>query len=289
MKTCDACEAHFESAVWACPCCGATPPTIDGHLALSPTGTAPPDGFDAALFPKLAALEARNFWFRHRNRLIVWALGTYFPGARTMLEIGCGTGYVLAGIKTAFPTLRLTGSEPFAAGLREAAKRLPATDLLLLDARRIPYDAEFDVVGAFDVLEHIDEDERVLEQLFKALVPGGGLLLTVPNHPWMWSAADVFSHHRRRYTLAELTEKVARSGFELVRVTAFTSLLFPLMVLSRALQRRRHDYTLESELRIGGLTNRAFGLVCTIEARLIAAGGSFPFGGSILLAARRPR
>ena len=79
-----------------------------------------------------------------------------------------------------------------------------------MDARRIPFEREFDVVGAFDVLEHIVEDEDVLGQMFKATRPGGGLLVTVPQHPFLWSASDEHAMHQRRYSRAELRRKVER-------------------------------------------------------------------------------
>lgn len=72
-----------------------------------------------------------------------------------------------------------------------------------MDARRIPFEGEFDVIGAFDVLEHIEEDERVLGQLNAALRSGGGIIATVPQHQWLWSEMDTVSGHRR-LTLAKI-------------------------------------------------------------------------------------
>ena len=143
-----------------------------------------------------------------RNALIQWALGNYFPNAESFFEIGCGTGYVLAGIRENFPRMRLVGSDIFTDGLVFAKARLPGVELYQMDARRIFFECEFDVVGAFDVLEHLVEDESALAQMFNAARPGGGLLVTVPQQRYLWSASDQFAMHQRRYSRAELRAKV---------------------------------------------------------------------------------
>ncbi len=76
--------------------------------------------------------------------------------------------------------------------------------MLQFDACAIPYKAEFDVIGAFDVIEHIEEDTAALTQMYQALKPGGGLLITVPQHRFLWSAVDEMSYHKRRYHRNEL-------------------------------------------------------------------------------------
>ena len=131
-------------------------------------------------------------------------IAKYARDARSFLDVGTGTGFVLAGLGARFPHLRLVGGDLLAAGLDVARTRLPEAELMQIDARRIPYDADFDAAGAFDVAEHIDEDELVFSQLAQAVRPGGVVLVTVPQHPWLWGPLDEFSHHRRRYTRSEL-------------------------------------------------------------------------------------
>ena len=91
---------------------------------------------------------------------------------RRYLEIGCGTGYLLSGIAAAYLKAKVTGSEIFCVGLPYAASRVEMAELLQMDARQIPYVDEYGVIGAFDVLEHIDEDETVLSGMYRALRPG---------------------------------------------------------------------------------------------------------------------
>ena len=246
------------------------------------------EGFAANYFAPLAEREAGNFWFRSRNRLLVWALQRYFPDAENFMEIGCGTGFVLSGIQRALPELALCGSEIFIEGLTFAAERLPGIELFQMDARRIPFREEFDVLGAFDVLEHIEEDETVLVQMFQATKPGGGIILTVPQHHFLWSVVDDYSFHKRRYTRKELVKKLRRAGFKIVRVTSFVSLILPFMMLSRLKsQRSKDDFDPLAELEIGYHLNLALEKIMGVERSLIEGGVSFPAGGSLLAIARR--
>jgi hypothetical protein len=141
------------------------------------------------------------------------------------------------------------------------------------------------VIGAFDVLEHIDDDEGVLEQLAIASKPGGGILLTVPQHPWLWSASDEYGEHKRRYRRGELVAKVTAAGFEVRRVTSFVSLLLPAMALMRMFAHvRRPDPS--SELR-ATRADRVLERVLDVERALIARGHDLPLGGSLLMVAKR--
>ncbi len=224
-----------------------------------------------------------------RSALIVWALRKYFGAAKDLLEIGCGTGYVLACLHDAFPQLRLSGSEVLAAGLPFASSRMTGAELLQMDARSIPFDREFDVVCAFDVIEHIAEDGEVLEQMYRAAKPGGGIMLTVPQHAWLWSRTDDYARHERRYSRRALIDKVRAAGFSVLRVTSFVSLLMPLMIASRALDGvRRHESGTPAEFRLPEWLNAGLCRGLDLERWLIGLGVSFPAGGSLLLVAQRP-
>lgn len=257
-------------------------------MAFAPELAEKSEGFEAHYFGRLAELEAGSFWFRSRNKLLIWALQQYFPDAENFLEIGCGTGFVLAGVRSALPELALSGSEIFTAGLTFAAQRLPGVELFQMDARRIPFWEEFDVIGAFDVLEHVKEDEEVLAQMYGAIRKGGGILVTVPHHRFLWSQADDYARHVRRYQTQELRDKAKRAGFSVVRVTSFVSLLLPLLILSRSkLRGLAEEFDATAELRIGPWMNAGLERILEVERAIIRSGFSFPVGGSLLLIARR--
>ncbi|HVF78907.1 MAG TPA: methyltransferase domain-containing protein [Solirubrobacteraceae bacterium] len=289
MKICLRCDQRFEAEDWTCPACGHEPERKGGLLLFAPELDSKVDDFDARWFPALAAREAASFWFRGRNQLIVWALGRHFPSARNLLEVGCGTGFVVAGIAQAVAPLTLAAGDAQSSGLAFARDRVPRARLYQLDARSLPFECEFDVVGAFDVIEHLDEDERVLSQMWRAVRPGGGVLITVPQHRWLWSAEDEAGGHKRRYSRRELVQKVERAGFSVERVTSFVSVLLPLMAASRLRGRvgMRHDPDSNLELSLPRWLDRLLETAMTAERALVRAGVSLPAGGSLLLVARR--
>ena len=260
----------------------------DGFLAFAPDVAGHSDGFCNEYFPELARLEEKNFWFSARSDLISWVLRTYASDCQSVLEIGCGTGFMLSAVNRVLPNVKLAGSEVLSAGLPFASKRVPTAQLFQMDARRIPFVEEFDVIGAFDVLEHIREDELVLDQMRKALVPSGRIVVTVPQHGFLWSQQDEFAHHVRRYERGELERKVAAVGFRIELSTSFVSLLLPLQIVSRLRKRcPSRDFDVMAELRIGPILNSFLERVMELELALIRAGWHFGFGGSRLLVASK--
>jgi len=247
-------------------------------------------GFKTHYFAELVELEAKNFWFCVRNKLIILALQKYSPDFKSFLEIGCGTGFVISGISQQFPDAHLRGSEYLEGGLEYARRRSPAVEFEQMDAQCIPYDSTLDAVGAFDVLEHIREDEVVLQQIYKALKPGGTVFITVPQHRWLWSEVDEYACHERRYTANELHQKVSHAGFRIIRSTSFVSLLLPVMYLSRLVRRKKANMQMDTvaELRINPILNRIFEWVLNFELTLIRIGVNLPVGGSRFLVARKP-
>jgi SAM-dependent methyltransferase len=288
MRVCLRCEHAFVSGEWRCPECGFVPERHEGVDAHAPAFAHEGGGFKADYFAELAALEAANFWFKARNGLISWALRRYRPDMGSFLEVGCGTGFVLSGVAAEHGRAALFGSEIFVAGLPYAAARVPTAQFMQMDARRIPFREEFDVVGAFDVLEHIEEDEQVMAQLHQALRSDGMLLATVPQHPWLWSAADDYACHVRRYSYGEIEAKLIRNGFRIERSTSFVSLLLPAMLLSRLQNKKVSEhYDPLAELRLPGALNNLFYGLMRIEQWLIELGINLPVGGSRLIVARK--
>lgn len=289
MKRCLACEARYEGEGWRCPRCGAEP-AAGAFPLFAPEAVATDEGMERGVFAQLAELEPTSFWFRSRNELIVSVLRRHFAVARNLLELGCGTGFVLAALRKAEPGLRLTGAELHIEALEVARLRVPDVELVQLDGRRLPFDGEFDVAGTFDVLEHVDEDEVVLAELARAVRPGGGLIVTVPQHRWLWSAVDDYSHHKRRYSRRELAAKLERAGFAVRRMTSFVSVLLPVLAVSRLAKRRRTAAELDpfADYRLPRAVDAAFERLLAGERALLERGVRLPAGGSLLAVAERP-
>lgn len=289
MKVCPGCDAPLTGAEWTCPACGWTAMTRDGIPILAPDCLDSSSNYDPGHFEVLYQLEINHPWFHWRNRIIVAAIRRWFPNlaAGSLLEVGCGTGAVLHGLAAAFPDMTLCGSEMSWQGLQFAARRHGGrVSLMQLDACRMPFREEFDLVGAFDVLEHIDDDATALANLGAAVRPGGGILLTVPQHPRLWSAADEAAMHRRRYGRAELSALARRTGLEVLESTSFMSLLLPIMWLAR--RRPAETYSVEAELSPGPLARAVMDLGLRADYLCYKAGIPLPVGGSRFVVLRKP-
>jgi SAM-dependent methyltransferase len=274
---------------WSCPACAHRIERRDGVPILAPALADTLTGMNPAAFERLARRESGNYWFVPRSRLIENLLARYFPDAACMMEIGCGTGFVLSGIASMRPWRRLVGSELHPVGLAFARSRLGSrAEFIQMDARAIPVRGAFDFIGAFDVLEHIEDDQAVLAAMYEALRPQGGILLTVPQHPWLWSSNDERALHVRRYRRGELENKVRAAGFQVLFSASYTALLLPLMAASRWTRPVGKPDAPASELEMPSIANRMLKAVLQVEVTLTLAGIRFPAGGSRIIAAAKP-
>jgi SAM-dependent methyltransferase len=278
---------------WSCDACGFAVLHQDGIPSLILAQEGEPSAFDPKLFDVLVKHEDLSFWFVNRTQLIVELIRWYFPAAQSIFEIGCGTGHVLLALKKGFPSTALAGSDLYLHGLTFARGRVgPGFTLVQMDACDIPAIEQFDVIGAFDVIEHIADDQRVLDQIYLALRPNGGAVIAVPQHPWLWSPADVDAHHRRRYRRGELEAKLIKAGFRIRYSTSFNAVLIPLMIASRMAAKLRARYSAKSEplaeFSMPSWLNNVLTLLLKFEVYLTLAGVRWPLGGSRFVVAQRP-
>ena len=256
-------------------------------------------GYDPSFFDLLASVEDRHFWFRARNRLILGLSKRISSGLKPgylVLEVGCGTGNVLRVLQKACPDATVVGLELWFEGLRHAQRRSAGCFLVQGDVRRSPFGRQFDLVGMFDVLEHIQEEQETLISLWKLLAPGGTLLLTVPAHQSLWSYFDEAAHHCRRYSADEIRKKLTEAGFEVEFQSQFMACIFPMVWIFRkmsGLRKRRGSGNAMmlalAEFRLVPIVNEILTALLNLEARWIARGHRLPMGTSLLVIARRPR
>jgi SAM-dependent methyltransferase len=272
---------------------------IDGIRCYAPEVALGEDDYPTSGFDVTAEVEARSFWCRTRNRILRRVFDRFVDRDRSIdvLEIGCGIGGVLRELRHV-PNVRLTGSEIYLAGLRYAHTALPDINFIQLDATKMPFREEFDVVGAFDVLEHIKDDEHAIRGVHQALKPAGLFVVTVPQYPWMWSRLDEIVRHKRRYSRSDLVDKLEGAGFVVMYVTSFVTTLFPLMLLARLRSRQRAHAAddidapddraaFAEEVILPGPINWSFDKIMRIDELALRLGFTLPFGGSLLVVARR--
>ncbi len=255
--------------------------------------------YDPHYYAPLFAVEDRHFWFRSRNeviRLLVKQLTVALAPGYRVLEVGCGTGNVLRVLESACSGGIVVGMDLFADGLAYARRRTSCA-LVQADVGSPPFDTRFQLIGLFDVLEHLADDRQTLRDLHALLADDGALVLTIPASMSLWSYFDEASHHCRRYELPELTGTLRATGFHVEYITNWMMPAFPLLWLGRRLAaiahrrpspsgNRSRDLA-ESDLRIIPVINDVLAFALRQEARVIARRGRLPIGSSLLAIARK--
>lgn len=203
------------------------------------------------------------------------------PNPARILDAGCGSGrnmVELARLGT------VTGVELSETSVCLARAR-GVGEVIEGSVLEMPFEPDsFDLAVSLDVIEHLDQDLDALRELRRVVAPGGALLITVPAYEWLWSGHDEINHHYRRYTRRTLQRVAQQAGWEQVRTTYFNSLLLPVAILLRALD-RLSTKTTESSLDLWvppEPLNWVLERPLALEAALIGRGGRIPAGLSLL-------
>lgn len=246
-------------------------------------------GYSEAEIASMKRDQTSGFYWPARNDMIAWLLQRYFPNAKRVLDIGCGTGYVTERCIAELPNACFYATDTSSQGLQVANRALKDKAFLIhLDAKNLPFKDAFDLITTFDVLEHIEDDRAVLAETLRAVKRGGGVLHFVPQHPEFYSPADRESRHFRRYGRTELQSKLEDAGFKVVFSTSFICGLFPLFVLSRAKSMLSGKHSHEAEHTQQAWVSTALAKVQSFELSLSKRGWRYPFGVSRAVVAIRP-
>jgi len=254
--------------------------------------------YDPTLYESLIAVEEKHFWFRARNRAITAVFESVRAGLKPgyrVLEVGCGTGNVLRELQASAVGGTVIGMDLHLEGLHHAKRRVNPALLVQADAAKPPFSVRFDVVGLFDVIEHLDDDVAVLRQLRQLLTANGALLLTVPAHMRLWSYFDVGAHHRRRYEIGELHDKLVAAGYSVEYLTPYMSVLQPVLWAGRRLAAKGRTpptdaasaWSLaETDLKVRPVSGAVLSFLLGMEIPWLRARRELPIGASLVAVAR---
>jgi len=188
---------------------------------------------ERSVYEQMADLDQRHWWYKARREVLAALIrrAANPPPNGRVLEIGCGTGHNLTMLGE-FGRVDALELDEEARALAEKRLGRSVMSAPLPEIAGVP-DAHYDLIGAFDVIEHIADDAAAIATIAAKLRPGGKFVMTVPAHQWMWSAHDVVNHHKRRYSKRQLRHLIERSPLRLDKVGYLNSLLFPLAVAER--------------------------------------------------------
>lgn len=235
--------------------------------------------------------QEQNYWWHVGRRLVLRRVLAAFVksnGSLNILDIGCGTGINFWWLKGWGRVIGLDSSPEAIDYCRNkhAYDTLVLSDASQLDEiPRLRSGQGFDLITAFDVLEHIQDDTAVLAEWFTGLKERGYLFLTVPAYQWLFSAHDKALHHFRRYSAIELKQKLESAGFRIEFISPFFFFTFPVVVLVRLLTKKQPAQT--SYVPTAAGVDTALVGLSRIEAAILVHGGKLPWGSSILVLAQR--
>jgi SAM-dependent methyltransferase len=241
-------------------------------------------------YEQMEQVERTHWWHVGRLEILRRELNRRLPARRPdepleILNVGCGTGGTIRMLE-AFGRVRNVDVSEHAISF---TRRQGFESVEKVGSHLLPYpDSRFDVVAAFDVLEHIADDEAALAEWLRVLRPGGTLLLSVPAYQWLWSGHDVALHHHRRYIRGQISGLAERVGLEVVRISYAIVFSLPLVVCFRFLERLRGGANSTSYVPVPESINRLFTALLRLEARLHRI-VRFPAGSSVLATLRKPR
>lgn len=226
--------------------------------------------------------EDRHWWYQGRRFVLertIRRLG--LPSGARILDAGCGSGRNMVELAHHGT---VTGLELSPTSVRLARDR-SVGEVIEGSLLEMPFDdRSFDLTMSLDVIEHLSDDVAALSELRRVTAPGGALLVTVPAYQWLWSGHDEINHHHRRYNRRALVAAAERAGWRCERTTHFNSLLLPIAIALRALD-RVSPKTTKSSLDLWvppAPLNWVLRQPLELEARVIGSGGSIPVGLSLL-------
>ena len=240
-------------------------------------------------YPILFRVEQSHWWHTGRRKILagfVEEICRQVTDRRPrILDVGCGTGANLIMLSKYGDAEGVDVSEDALAFCRERG-----LDKVKLGAgEALPYEeGTFDLVTAFDVVEHMDDDLAGLSEMQRVLRPGGRVLLFVPTFMFLWGLQDDVSHHRRRYRLPQLRRVLEKAGFEIERATyANITFFLPILLVRKLMRLTGIKAETENSINVSAL-NGVLGSVLGAESTVLRY-LNLPFGVSGLCVAKKPR
>lgn len=241
---------------------------------------------ETEVYSKIFKIEEELWWYQGRRKVCFGLLDRFLHinPMRSILDVGCGTGLNLTYLADYG---QATGVDMSPEAIRHCEKR-GLKNVRLHEANELPFPNEaFELVTAFDVIEHIDDDRGALCEFERLLKPEGALLIYTPALPWMFNEHDRRVHHKRRYTKSELEEKIRSSGFEIDYISYVNLLILPIVLCARLYFKFLGNSHGEMVMP-PRILNAFFRQICFLESTFLSR-FSLPYGMTLVCFAHKPR
>lgn len=234
------------------------------------------------LYELLYQLEDKYWWFRARRKIVASLIDKFLkpPGSLKILDIGCGTG---REIKFLNKYGQVKGIDNAKEAIEFCCQSGYKNQVLSAEANNLPYKEEsFDLVTVFDLLEHTEDDQVVIQKIKRVLKRGGHAVFTVPAYRFLWGKHDELSHHFRRYTTPSFKKKLTKESFRIVKLSYFNTFLFLPILLVRFVRKHFHPLEKITDFKMTpAFLNKFLEAVLTSEHHFLKR-CNFPFGVSII-------
>lgn len=235
-------------------------------------------------------LETTNWWFITRKKIISQLLQKFIPrgkaGQLKILNVGIASGESSRWLSEFGDVVSVENDPDFLEYLHSQNFDVTAASITALPFQN----NTFDLVCAFDVIEHVEQDKLAIQELWRVCKFGGSLCLTVPAFQELWGSHDIVNNHKRRYTKRRLHELLDENENEIVYSAYFNFILFiPIFIfrkmtsIFKPAKKNHSDFAYFSQ---DGFTNKLLKKVFGIEPYLMRW-IKFPFGVSIFLLAQK--
>ena len=290
MIICPKCSTKLEkkTTFYFCGACGFKANVVGGVVYFNPEIDETFESYNPKALDVFYKYEKLHFWFRIRIDFILQIFGKYVDKKSLVMEVGTGTGYIARELKKNGYDVEIADVHKQFLDFR---KNKIIERKYQFDIKEPPFTNHFDVIGMFDVLEHIEEDKAVLGNVRKMLNDGGKVIITVPAHSWLWSKYDC--SHKRRYNLKRIRAIFKESNFDVLEAKHFFVSIIPLLFIRSLIRRPKFNKgsaaTLaKDQMSISPVMNKILYWILCVECKLIK--NIHPkIGGSIIVVAQKSK
>ncbi|MCK9614361.1 MAG: class I SAM-dependent methyltransferase [Candidatus Omnitrophica bacterium] len=292
MIECTKCrQGHFientERNRYICVVCGFEILTHNDLTIFHPEDSVTQDNIEPCILDDLVSFEDKHFWIKARRNIIGDIFKKFVNYTDKIIEIDAGTGNFAAYLsKIGYKDISV--GEIHLRGL-EYAKRYGIKKLYQFDLTKTPFSEYFDIVGMFDVLEHIDDDDLAVKSIYKMLKHGGKVIITVPAHKWLWSKQDAIAYHRRRYCIEQLKKMFQENNFKIIKINTFFVSMLPFLFIRKLINKdtgviKENDF--KNRFKVNPILNYILSKILEIE-NIFLSNVPLKCGTSIILIAER--